>query len=87
VHSPAGPDDACFESLTRADVVERAKSVGLDAGARVLTTRGWASPEDWIDTLFAPLVVGGSVVYVANCADEDVLARRMSQERATVLDR
>jgi len=83
VHSPAGPDDACFDALTRAEVVERAAAVGLDTGARVLTTRAWTSPNDWIDTLFAPLVVGGSVVYVANCDDEDVLARRMSQERAT----
>jgi hypothetical protein len=28
--------------------------------------------------------VGGSVVILAHCPDEDVLARRMSQERATV---
>jgi hypothetical protein len=81
---PAGPDDPCLPGLTRGEVAERAAAAGLAPGARVLTTRSWASPDDWIDTLLAPIAAGGSVVFVANCGDEDVLARRMSQERATV---
>ncbi|MDT4914943.1 MAG: hypothetical protein QOC66_4071, partial [Pseudonocardiales bacterium] len=84
VQMPAGPDDPCLPGLTRGEVAERAAAAGLAPGARVLTTRSWASPDDWIDTLLAPIAAGGSVVFVANCGDEDVLARRMSQERATV---
>jgi uncharacterized protein (TIGR03089 family) len=84
VHMPASPDDPCLPGLTRGEVAARAADAGLAARARVLTTRGWNSPEDWIETLFAPLAVRGSLVIVANCADEDVLARRMDQERATV---
>jgi hypothetical protein len=37
-----------------------------------------------VDTLFAPLVMAGSVVYVMNCADDAVLDKRTAQERATV---
>jgi uncharacterized protein (TIGR03089 family) len=84
VQMPAAPNDPCLPGLSRADVVERAAAAGLAAGARVLTTRTWDSPDDWIDTVLAPIAVGGSVVIVANCTDENVLARRMAQERATV---
>ena len=83
VHAPATADDPCLDAMSRAEVVERAQAVGLDAGVRLLTTRTWTTPTDWIDTLFAPLVVGGSVVYVANCADAAVLDKRADQERAT----
>jgi uncharacterized protein (TIGR03089 family) len=84
VQMPGAPGDPCLPGLTRGDVVARAAAAGLDARARALTTRTWASADDWVDTVLAPIAVGGSVVIVANCADEDVLARRMSQERATV---
>ena len=83
----AGPDDPCLPGLTRAAVAglarTRAAELGLAAGARVLTTRPWSGVEDWVDTLLAPLAVGGSVVYVENCTDEAVLARRVEQERVT----
>lgn len=83
----AGPDDPCLPGLSRAAVADlarrRADELGLPPGARVLTTRAWTGVEDWVDTLLAPLAVGGSVVYVDNCADEAVLARRMEQERVT----
>ncbi len=79
--------DPFWGALTRAAAVaearERAARFGLAAGARVLTTRDWGGPEDWLDTLLAPLAVGGSVVYVRNCADPAVLARRGEQERCT----
>jgi uncharacterized protein (TIGR03089 family) len=84
VQMAAGPSGPALPGLSRGEVVERAAAVGLPPRARVLTTRSWSSPQDWIETLFAALSVGGSLVIVANCTDEDVLARRMSQERATV---
>jgi hypothetical protein len=34
--------------------------------------------------VLAPIAASGSVVLVANCPDEAVIARRMEQERATV---
>jgi uncharacterized protein (TIGR03089 family) len=79
----AGPDDPGLPGLTRAEVVERARAAGLAPGERLLTTRSWSGPDDWIETLLAPLAVGGSLVIVANCTDDDVLARRAAQERAT----
>jgi len=89
VHLAGADDDPCLPGLTRAEVVERARAraaeLGLEPGARLLTTRDWTGPEDWIDTLLAPLAVRGSVVYVRNCLSEQVLARRLSQERATLL--
>jgi uncharacterized protein (TIGR03089 family) len=84
VHMPAMADDACLPGRTRGQVAARAIESGLPSRARVLTTRAWRSPDDWIDTVLAPIAVAGSVVLVANCTDEDVLARRMSQERATI---
>jgi uncharacterized protein (TIGR03089 family) len=84
VQMPAGPDDPCLPGLSRGDVAAQAAATGLAPGARVLTTRTWASADDWIDTLLAPIAVGGSVVFVANCTDDAVLERRVNQERATV---
>lgn len=89
VHGQASADDPCWDGLTRGEVVDlahaRAAELGLTAGARVLTARQWNGPADWVDTLLAPLAVGGSIVYVHNAADESVLARRADQERAQVL--
>jgi uncharacterized protein (TIGR03089 family) len=83
----AGPDDPCLGERTRGELaqlaLDRAAELGLTAGARVLTTRDWDGPEAWLDTLFAPLAVGGSVVYLRNCPDDAVLERRAAQERAT----
>jgi uncharacterized protein (TIGR03089 family) len=87
VRLAGGPDDPCLEGLTRAEVVERARDRardrGVAAGARMLTTRDWAVPADLIDALFVPLVQRGSLVIVRNAA-EDVVERRMQQEKATV---
>lgn len=86
----AGPDDPCLDGRTRAEVaalaVQRAAELGLRRGARVLTTREWDGPQAWLDTLLAPLAVGGSVVYLRNCPDAATLARRLEQERAVALD-
>jgi uncharacterized protein (TIGR03089 family) len=88
VHSPASGADPCIDSLSRADVVARASDraavLDIAPSARVLSTRPWHSTDDVVDTLLAPLVAGGSVVYVVNCADEAVVDKRMGQERATV---
>ncbi|WP_375480268.1 TIGR03089 family protein [uncultured Jatrophihabitans sp.] len=84
VAMPAGPDDPCLPGQARGEVAQRAAAAGLPPGARVLTTRDWTGPGDWVDTLLAPIAAGGSIVFVRNCVDEAVLARRMDQERATV---
>jgi uncharacterized protein (TIGR03089 family) len=84
VHLAATADDPCLPGLTRGEVAARAANGRLAAGARLLTTRPWATPEDWIDAVLAPAAVRGSLVIVANCTDEDLLAKRMGQERATV---
>jgi uncharacterized protein (TIGR03089 family) len=80
--------DPCLDGESRAGVVERARTraaeLGVIDGARVLTTRDWAGPADWVDTLLVPLVCGGSVIFVRNAPDEDVVARRISQERADI---
>jgi uncharacterized protein (TIGR03089 family) len=82
VQRPAGPDDAALAGRTRGELM--AAAAGLDAGARVLTTRDWATPDDLVDTLFAALAASGSLVIVRSTDDEAVLARRAEQERATV---
>jgi uncharacterized protein (TIGR03089 family) len=89
VRFSAGAHDPCLAGRSRGDVaaaaLRRAGELGLDRGARVLATRDWTGPEDWLDTLLAPLAVGGSVVYVRNCSDPAVLERRVAQERVTAV--
>jgi uncharacterized protein (TIGR03089 family) len=86
VRPPATTTDLCWDGLTRGEVVDRARTraseLGLADGARVLTSRSWDGPDDWLDTLIVALTLGGSVVYVANAPDSDLLDRRASQERA-----
>ena len=83
----ASETDPCIDGRDRAAVVtaarERATELGVPSGARVLTTRDWSGPMDWLDTLLVPLAVGGSVVFVRNASD-DVVRRRIEQERATI---
>jgi len=89
VRSPGSPADDCWAGLSRGEVVtlarSRADELGLGSGGRLLTARSWSGPADWLDTVLAPLAVGGSVVFVRNAADESVLTRRADQERATVI--
>jgi uncharacterized protein (TIGR03089 family) len=81
-----GPGDPAIGDTSRRDVAalaaHRASELGLPARARVLSTRAWTSPADWVDTLLAPLSVGGSAVLVAN-ADQASLENRARQERVT----
>lgn len=83
VQLAAGAADPALPGLTRAEVAERAAAVGLARGERLLTTRDWSGPDDWIETVLAPLAVRGSLVIVANAPDDAVVARRAAQERAT----
>lgn len=89
VSFPAGPDDPCLPGLTRAQALaaaaDRAATLGLAPGGRLLSTRDWSGPDDWITAVLAPLSVGGSVVVVRN-ADAATVERRAGQERATALD-
>jgi uncharacterized protein (TIGR03089 family) len=86
VRSLAADADPALDSQTRAELVaaagDRAQQLGLDPGARLITGRDWHGPRDWVDLLVAPLVVGGSIVFVRNGSD---LERRRVQERATVV--
>ena len=82
VAMPASPGNAATPLQSRADALAeaatRAAELGLAEGGRLLVT-GDAS---WHDTVLVPLAAGGSVVIVRN-ADDDVLARRVQQERVT----
>lgn len=84
----AGDDDPCLAGRTRGEVVrwarQRATQLGIQHGGRVISTRDWATSDDLVDTLLAPLTVGGSVVYVRNCTEEATLERWMNQERANL---
>lgn len=86
VAMPAGPDDACLLGLTRRAALDaasaRAVELGLTTGGRLLSTRDWNRATDWVDAVLAPLAVGGSLVIVRN-ADDETVARRVQQERAT----
>jgi uncharacterized protein (TIGR03089 family) len=86
VHPPATDADPALDGQTRTELIataaNRVEALGLRQGARLLTSREWHGPGDWVDLLLAPLVVGGSIVLVRNSAD---LERRRVQERATVV--
>jgi uncharacterized protein (TIGR03089 family) len=86
VHPPASPADPALDGVSRADLVAKAQArageLGLPSAARIITSREWHGSDDWVDTLLAPLAVGGSLVIVRG-ASPDVLARRAEQEHAT----
>jgi uncharacterized protein (TIGR03089 family) len=83
----ATEDDPAMDGRSRAALTEtartRADELGVTSGARLLVPRDISRLDDWLDALFVPLAVAGSVVYVVG-ADEAVLARRADQERVTV---
>lgn len=80
----ATPDDLCFPGRTRGEVAALAADSGLQPGTRLLTTRSWSGPQDWIDTVLAPIAVRGSLVLVANGEDDELVERRITQERVTL---
>jgi uncharacterized protein (TIGR03089 family) len=86
VRMPAGPGDPCLPGLTRQAANDaaaaRATELDLPTGGRLLTTRDWTGPADWLAAVLAPLAVGGSLVIVRH-ADDATVERRVQQERAT----
>jgi uncharacterized protein (TIGR03089 family) len=88
VRFPAAPADPALDEVSRAGLVAvaraRARELGLAAGARVITARDWRDPGGWVDTLLAPLAVGGSLVLVRGGSAE-VTAHRADQEHAAPL--
>lgn len=82
----AADGDPAIGGRSRAELAERARErareLGLSSGARLLVTRAVSRLDDWLDALFVPLAVGGSVVYVVG-GDGAVLERRAEQERVT----
>ncbi|SOD72995.1 uncharacterized protein (TIGR03089 family) [Jatrophihabitans sp. GAS493] len=93
VRTAATAHAPCLGELTAAEVLDRAAArigdLGLSPAARLLfavpdeATEN--SAERLVDTLVLPLVLGGSVVYVAN-ADPATLARRSEQEHAQLIN-
>lgn len=89
VQHPATAADPALDGMARSDLVAKAQTrageLGLEPAARIVTTREWRSADDWVDTLLAPLAVGGSVVLVRGATPE-VLGRRAEQERAVPVE-
>ena len=88
VHPQADPGQPALDGVSRADVVRTAADFAAEhswaAGARLVTDRAWRTGQDWIETLLAPLAVGGSLVLVQN-AEPATVQRRAEQERATAV--
>ncbi|RLK61043.1 TIGR03089 family protein [Actinokineospora cianjurensis] len=77
--APVPGSTLALAGLTVDEVLARA--AGLEAGARVLSTREWTVPDGVLAALVAPLLAGGSVVQVSNPARVDAHRRA---ERTTV---
>ena len=86
VRALAGPADPALDGTSRAELADaaqrRAADLGLASGGRLLWSRPWQQPADWLAALLAPLAVGGSVVLVGN-PDPAALDRRAEAERVT----
>jgi len=87
VRAQARPADPALDGTSRsalaADAATAANRLGLQAGGRLLWTRGWSGSADWVSSLLAPMAVGGSVVLVRN-PDPDKYQQRVAAERVTV---
>lgn len=85
-----GPDDAALvvatAQSTHTDLIEQAVQsaggVGLGSGGRLITDANPTRPSGLAASLLAPIVMGASVVLVANC-DTEQRAAIGAQERAT----
>jgi uncharacterized protein (TIGR03089 family) len=86
VRALAGPADPALDGTSRAELAgaaqRQAAELGLASGGRLLWSRPWQQPADWLAALLAPLAVGGSVVLVGN-PDPAALDRRAEAERVT----
>ncbi|WP_216214160.1 TIGR03089 family protein [Amycolatopsis aidingensis] len=79
--TPALLDSTVDEVL--AEARSRAGKLGIDDGARVLSTMDWELPGGVLDGLLAPLAAGAHLVQVTG-ADPAKLADRRSTERTTI---
>ena len=79
--SPALADSTVAELVAAA--ADRAKSLGITDGARVLSTLDWTVPDGVIDGLLTVLSAGGSLVQCAN-TDPARLVDRQAAERTTI---
>jgi uncharacterized protein (TIGR03089 family) len=75
--------DATVDELVAA-AADRAKSLGITDGARVLSTLDWTIPGGVIDGLLTVLSAGGSLVQSAN-TDPARLTDRQTVERTTIV--
>ncbi len=66
-----------------AEATDRAATLGIADGARVLSTMDWTVPDGIVDGLLSVLAVGGSLVQCANSTPA-ALADRQASERTTV---
>ncbi len=80
-NTPALDDSTVDEVVTAAR--DRASTLGITDGARVLSTLDWTIPDGVIDGLLAVLAAGGSLVQCAN-TDPANLADRKAAEHATI---
>lgn len=86
-YSPVRPSDPAFAvesgTLSGAELVAAGEALGLEPGARVLTTSDFTDLEQVVRGLLAPLAVGGSVVLCRNL-DHARLERRVADEKVSV---
>ncbi len=84
--TPVTGDTPCFMGSTVDEVLakatDRAQSLGLRPGARVLSTLDW--PANVMDGLITVLAAGGSLVQVTN-ADPAKLQKHQDTERTTAV--
>ena len=66
-----------------ADARDRASRLGIEPGARVLSTLEWGTHDGVADGFLAVLAAGASLVQCRN-ADPAALDRRAEAEKATV---
>jgi hypothetical protein len=80
------PGDPAFAvesgTLSGADLVAAGEALGLERGARVLTTSDFTDVEQVVRGLLAPLAAGGSVVLCRNL-DHARLDKRVADEKVT----
>ncbi len=83
---PERSPGAALDGRTAQDVLDEARIIataeGLTGSDRVLSTRGWTTPEDVVATLIAVFGVGASLVQVAN-PDPQAQERRVVTEKIT----
>lgn len=85
--SPVVPGPTALDGRTTDEILsaarEFASTAGVDAAARVMSSRHWDAADDIVANLLATMVVGASLVQVAH-PDVAATADRARSERVTV---